>query len=399
MSNCMSAKSRLEFRGSPITRDHLTEPTRRLIRARLHDAFVYRPLAFAEPAESIKLAQRGLQVRPGETVAGITSSGDILLSLLASRPARIYGFDANPTQTALARLKCALCASASLDHSTAFLGLTPESRRGRLQTWAELRIQLGSDAPILEKYDIGQGLLNCGTTRKLFRLMTLGLRMCLGSARYGWLVGPSSTATSRVSLLNELRQRTIYRFFLRPMLQMGRRVFQHFLYPPALCLNSDHPQRAMSDILASYSRLFEVGFWENPVFERFLTGRIPQEQIRSVYSPDTWAAIKERIDDIRFETASIQEALPRLGAQSVDAFYLSNAPDYLRPDDLRKLSQALSHTARPGARVFYLSLDSQCPFVRSSVGIAFDRSEHLEHKLKHADPVGLYRYVGVRTRA
>lgn len=373
--------------------------TARTIRSRLRDAFVYSPLAFAEPAESIELAQRALQVQPGDTVAGITSSGDILLSLLMCQPARIHGFDANPTQTALARLKRALCASVSLDRAIALLGLAPQSRRERLDTWSDLRPQLGADAALLERFDIGAGLLNCGTTRKLFHLTMLALPMCLGRRRWRQLASPGLTAASRMRLLQEMRQRIAYRWFLRPTLQAGRRLFQHFLYPPALCLNSDHPRRALGDILQSYSRLFEVGLCENPVFERYITGRIPREQIHYLYSTGAWRVLKERSEDIHFETAPIQNGLLQLHPRSIDAFYLSNAPDYLRPDGLRVLSRALSHAARPGARVFLLSLDSQCPFDRCGVPVAFERSDELEQALTRADPVGLYRYVGVWTRA
>lgn len=369
------------------------------LRARIRDAWVYRPLAFAEPAESIELAHRALRVKPGESVAGITSSGDILLSLLACRPARVHGFDANPTQTALARLKRALCAGESLDRATALLGLAPRSRRERLSIWHDVRPQLGADAELLERFDVGAGLLNCGTTRKLFRLTMFALPLCLGRDRHRRLISPDSTPASRIALFEELHGRTAYRWVVRPFLHAGRRLFQHFVYPPALCLNSDHPRRALGDLLDSYSRLFEVGLHENPVFERFITGRIPREQVQYLYSPHAWDTLALRCGDIRFETALIQHGLAQLRPGSIDAFYLSNAPDYLRPNDLRALSAALSRTARPGARMFYLSLDPQCPFERCGVPLTFERCASLEQSLARDDPVGLYRYIGVRVCA
>ncbi len=362
---------------------------------RIRDAVVYRPLAFAEPAESIELAQMALAVPAGGSVAGITSSGDILLALLADGAGRVRGFDANPVQTALARLKLALCGRVPAERATEFLGLAAATRDERMAQWAELRAAMGDDAEILERFDVGGGVVNSGTTRKLFRWMSTAMRACIGRAATERLVGAGSTEADRLRLLEELRGRALYRWLLRPVLSGGGRLFQHFLYPPALCANSDHPRRALRDILLSYRRLFEVGFHDNPVLGRHLTGEIPREQLRRLYSNEPWAEVRRRAGDIRFETAVIQKGLMSLERGSVDAIYLSNAPDYLRPDGLRELAAAVRHAARPGARVYYLSLDDECVFERSRIDVAFRRAREIESRLTAADPVGLYRFLGV----
>jgi len=365
------------------------------ISRRIRDAVVYRPLAFAEPAESIELARMALAVRPGGRVAGITSSGDILLALLADGAGRVSGFDANPVQTAAARLKLALCERVSVERAIGFLGLAAASRDERMAIWQELKSDLGDDAEILERFDIDGGVLNSGTTRKLFRWMSTAMRACIGSAATERLVGAGSTEADRLRLLEELRGRALYRWFLRPVLSGGGRLIQHFLYPPALCANSDHPRRALRDILQSYRRLFEVGFHDNPVLGRHLTGAIPREQVERLYSAGAWAEVKRRAGDIRFETAVIQKGLMSLERGSVDAIYLSNAPDYLRPSGLRELAAAVRHAAAPGARIYYLSLDDACVFEHNRIDVPFRRARGVESQLSVADPVGLYRYLGV----
>ncbi len=366
--------------------------------SRLRDRVVYRPLAFAEPAESIELAWAAMAVTPGDVVVGITSSGDVLLSLLARDPAMVIGFDANPTQTAIAGLKRLLCARTSLEGTVRFLGLVSESPKKRLKTWAELKPQLGAGAYLLERYDLGKGVLNCGTTRKLFQLMSLGLRMSVGREGYERLVDPRGTRSERLEVHQALRERVEYRFLVRPILHWGSRCFQHFFYPPALCANSDNPRRALEDIASTFQRLFEVGFHDNPVFGRYLTGEIPVEQVRRLYSEAAWTALRKRIDRIRFETRTIQDGIRELEPQSVDVFYLSNAPDYLRPAELRSLCDAMGYAARSGARVYYLSLDPACPFGRKGVHPAFRRAVEVEGILRQMDPVGLYQYLGVLIR-
>ena len=362
---------------------------------RIRDAIAYRPLAFAEPAESIELARTALGLRPGGHVAGITSSGDILLAMLADGAGRVSGFDANPVQTALARLKLLLCERISVEQAVGMLGLRDMPRDERMAMWASLRAGLGEDAAILERFDVGGGVVNSGTTRKLFRWMSSAMRACIGRAETERLVGAGSTEADRLRLLEELRGKRLYRFLIRPMLSAGGGVFQHFLYPPALCANSDHPRRALRDILQSYRRLFEVGFHDNAVLARHLTGEIPREQIERLYSAGPWAELRQRADAIRFETAAIQRGLMSLERGSADAIYLSNAPDYLRPDGLRELAAAVRHAARSGARVYYLSLDDACVFERCGVRVPYRRAREVEEQLTAADPVGLYRFLGV----
>ncbi len=363
---------------------------------RLRDALVYRPLAFAESAESLELAHSALRVQPGETVAGITSSGDLLLSLLSCQPGTVRGFDANPTQTALARLKCLLCREASLERALGFLGLGRQPTAQRYATWSALRGRLGRDAALIEPYDLGGGLLNCGMSWKLMGLMCLGFRTCLGRSGFQRLVSADTTAADRLRLHSSLNRSRFYRRAARPLLHGGSRLWQHFLYPPALCRNSDYPRRALQDLLAHFRRLFEIGFHENPVFCRYLTGRIPPEQSRHLYAPAAWANLKRRLPDVRFETCSIEAGLRSLDPASVDAFYLSNAPDYLGPEDLRSLSAALSRAARPGARLYLLSLEPRCPFERHGIPMSFSSDRQQEHQLHAADPVGIYPYLGVR---
>jgi S-adenosylmethionine:diacylglycerol 3-amino-3-carboxypropyl transferase len=87
--------------------------------------------------------------------------------------------------------------------------------------------------------------------------------------------------------------------------------------------------------------------------------------------------------------------LYQLARHSIDAIYLSNAPDYLRPDGLESLAAGVRHAARPGARVYYLSLDDVCAFERSCVAVPFRRVRAVEERMRAADPVGLYRFLGV----
>lgn len=365
---------------------------------RFRNKYVYGRLAFAEPAESIRLARQALKIKPDDAVVGITSSGDILLSFLADRPASIRGFDANPTQTALAQLKHTLCHEVSLDHSLGFLGLAQLSAHERVATWSTLKQYMGPHAIHLESLKIKKGLLNTGVSIKLTRYVFAMLRYLAGPKDFARLIAPETTASQRLEIFDKIKSRKRYRYCARPLLHSGSELFQHFFFPPGLCANSDYPKRALKDLLGYFERLFEVGFHRNPVFHRHLTGDIPDEQVEHIYSPTAWKTIKESDSYVSFETCSLEDGFFELKKNSTDAFYLSNAPDYFRSDRLHRLAQALEHAAKPGARVYYLSLDSNCPFDRCHIDMPFQHLESDERDLRNADSVGLYPYLGVLVR-
>lgn len=364
----------------------------------LYNTFVYGRLAFAEPAESIRLARQALRVEPGDAVAGITSSGDILLSFLVDRPGSIRGFDANQTQTALAKLKYTLRREASLDQSLGFLGLTKVPWHERTATWQRLERHLGTDASCLDARTIKYGLLNTGVSTKLVRRAFAALRFLAGTKDLARLVSPETSSSQRLEILKAIRSRKRYTHCVRPLVHAGRGWLQHFFFPPGLCGNSDYPRRALKDLLRAFERLFEVGFHRNPVFSRCLTGEIPDEQIEHLYSPAAWRLGRESENQVLFETCSLEDGFFTLEEQSTNAFYLSNAPDYFRPEGLRRLAHSLKHAAKPGARVYYLSLESQCPFERHIIDMPFHHSETAEQALHDADTVGLYPYLGVLVR-
>ena len=363
-----------------------------------HNTFVYGRLAFAEPAESIRLARRALRVEPGDAVAGVTSSGDILLSLIRDRPRSIRGFDTNRTQTALAKLKYTLRQVDSLDQSLGFLGLTQVSWDERTATWNRLEKHLSADASCLDTRGIRNGILNSGMSTKLVRRAFAALRCLAGGERLARLVSPETSSSQRLEILEQIRNGKRYGHCVRPFMHAGGGLLQHFFFPPGLCANSNYPRQALKDLLGAFERVFEVGFHCNPVFSRYLTGKIPEEQIEHLYSPTAWKTIQETATQVEFETRSLEDGFFALQERSTNAFYLSNAPDYFRPEGLRRLARSLAHAAQSGARVYYLSLESQCPFDRCHIDMPFHHSKTDEQILRNADPVGLYPYLGVLLR-
>lgn len=360
----------------------------------LKDKLVYRPLAFAETAESIAQVHKVLRVRPGDTVAGIASSGDVLLSFLPNAPARVYGYDFNPVQTAVSRLRQELYRRTDLDHFHKFLGLRHARREEREGLWNHLKPYMGGMAPVVERLPIANGILEHGMSAWLARMIDKALRWNLPEKDYQRLLSPGTGKEERLALYEQWRSAWLNRA-VATVFCLGRVVFQHFFFPPAQVANSDYPKKALRDAPALLKPMFASGFADNPVVGRHMTQRIPSEHEQYLFGTQAWNGIVTNIDRIAFETAGVDSGLRGLPAASVDAIYLSNAPDYLKKPGLESFADAVTHAARPGARVFYLSLDTHDPFQLQGVPVPWRLDTALADRLMtEEDPVGVYRYLG-----
>lgn len=358
------------------------------------ETFVYSPLAFAETAESIQQVQDILQVGEGDTVAGITSAGDVFLSLLAKNPRQVWGFDYNPAQTAIASLKKELFRRRDAYTYKSLLGLLPSNSAERWKVWSELKPHLAEHATRIERLALEEGILNHGASAWISRMIDLGLKLSLSTASYRKLLAPETSLEERLSIFDEVKQSRLNRSLLGPILRQGRAVFQYFFFPPFFCSTSDYPRRALMDAVELARPMFQAGFADNPVVSRHITGRIPSEHERLLFSPSSWSRIRANVDRIDFQTAPLDQGLDSLPACSVDAIYLSNAVDYLKKDGLTGLAGRVRRVAKPGARVFYLSLDIRCPFEAHGVETPWKLDKALADRSMAEDTVGVYRYLG-----
>ena len=363
----------------------------------LKDTFVYRPLAFAETAESIAQVHRVLRVGRGDTVAGIASSGDVLLSFLPLEPAQVLGYDFNPVQTAVSRVREELYRRTDVATFQKFFGIVDSSRQERLRIWSELRPHLGDLATTVERLPIETGILDHGMSAWLSRMIDWALKLNLPRPRYERLLARETTRDERLQIYDEWRGAWLNRG-VASVFKLGRGLFQHFFFPPAQVANSDYPKRALMDAPGLLKPMFVAGFADNPVVGRHMTRQVPTEHVEYLFGPKAWAGIAGNIDRIRFGTAGIDAALKALPAGSVDAIYLSNAPDYLKKPGLESFVAAVSHAARKGARVFYLSLDTHDPFTIGGVPGPWKLDLELgRREMEELDTVGVYRYLGAGT--
>lgn len=176
----------------------------------IRDLNFYGTLAFAETEESLRLNIQALQVGCQDRVVGVTSSGDLLLSLLAADPKAVIGFDANSAQTVLTHLKVASILTLSVEDYLQFMGVNKTDPETRVATFNRISHSMPSFArrDMLNKQKlVEKGILNHGMTHLIIQVMTALLVRVLNQETLALFLGDCGTDEDRLNKLNQLAQK------------------------------------------------------------------------------------------------------------------------------------------------------------------------------------------------
>jgi S-adenosylmethionine:diacylglycerol 3-amino-3-carboxypropyl transferase len=342
----------------PCLIKHKTGLSRFIMRI-FRDRSLYGSLAFAETAESLRLNLDALQVKTGDRVVGVTSSGDLLLSLLSSGPEKIIGFDANPIQTALAHLKLVAITALSVENYLQLMGIYAADPCFRIELFDRVSRLL---PPVVVKdlrlsyAQIGRGILNCGMTHLMIGACVSICRRLLGSETMTLLLGTCGTDNDRREALSQLQSRRLMRCIIQPVLACLAPLLKWLLFPHRLCRISRRPDEIIANPLIAFRELLVQGLKENPVLCRSATGHIHPEWRSHFYNDNTFKAIRDHSHRLTLDNADIITGLSRIDTGWATSVYLSNVPDYLSSRDLIILIREMQRVTAPGARVVYYSL-------------------------------------------
>jgi S-adenosylmethionine:diacylglycerol 3-amino-3-carboxypropyl transferase len=365
------------------------------------DRNLYGTLAFAEAAESLRIARAALPLGPDDRLAGVASSGDVLLSLAAAGGGRaeVFGFDLNPMQVALAELKLA-ATELDVEPCLRFLGISPSPPGERAAVFARLAPSLSPAARALldRPQTITEGILNAGMTHLIIQAMVALLRRVVDAETLAVFLGEHGAKAERRRALDQLLERPVARRLLVPLLQALAPALKWLFFPHSICRVSTRPDEMIADFFETFRPLFEIGAHDNPVLSRSATGRLHPEWREHLYGEVPFQALRtaRAAGAIRFSPASITEGLAGLPDASISRIYLSNVPDYLTTFDLDRLGFQIHRVARPGARVFFVSL---CDVDRVGVRFGIDLAEidpAAAARLAALDNVRLYPLISVK---
>lgn len=327
--------------------------------------FAFRSMVYPQIWEDPRTDMQALQLTPQCRMMTIASGGCNVLSYLTASPARIYAVDLNETHIALLRLK--LAAAQHLPVHAAFHRFFAGAHdRRNANLYADL-IAPNLDAESRAYWD-GRDISGRRRItrfgRNFYRYGLLGRFISAGHLIAKALGGdPAKIATAKT----REEQRQIFETELAPLfekpllrwLTSNRASLFGLGIPPAqydaLC---DNGKRHMADVLRERVERLATGFdlkdnyfaWQafNRAYDAGHDAPLPP-----YLQKHHFAEIKTRANRVTPLRANMIHFLRDEPTESLDAYSLLDAQDWMDDTTLNTLWREITRTARPGARVIF----------------------------------------------
>lgn len=310
-------------------------------------------IRYAQCWEDADTLLAGLDVQPGDTCLSIASAGDNTLALLSKQPARVIALDLSDAQLACLELRVAAYRELAHHELLELIGSRPSTRREEL--YRRCRSQLSPAVRNCwdsQRAAIEAGIGAAGKFERyfaLFRQRVLPLvhtRACVGQL----LRGGSAQARQEFyrRQWDTWRWRAMFRiFFSRAML--GRRGRDPRFF--------DYVEGSVSERLRERVRqgLTEVNPAENPYVQWILTGQ-HQSALPYALRAEHFAAIRENLDRLQWQRASLEDFLADAGRQTIDRFNLSDIFEYMSRAQYSHMLEQIVEAGRPGGRLAYWNM-------------------------------------------
>lgn len=307
-------------------------------------------IRYAQCWEDADVLIGALQPRPGQVGVSIASGGENTLALLASGPARVVALDLSPAQIACLELKVA--AFRELGHYQLLQLIGSEPGTNRRELYRRCRIQLSPDARRF--WDsrgewIDEGVGSAGKFERYFELFRRRvLPLVHRRATINRLL-EGGTCEEREAFYREhwdtWRWRAMFRlFFSRAVMGRLGRDPSFFRYV----------EGAVADRILERTRhaLTRLNPAENPYLQWILTGR-HTSALPYALRPEHFETIRDHLDRLEWQCASVEDFLGASGEGAVDWFNLSDIFEYMSSDRTRHVLTSIARSARPGARLAY----------------------------------------------
>lgn len=285
----------------------------------------------------------------------IASAGDNSFSLLAGGAESVTAFDLNPVQLALCELKAA--AFRTLDHADflRFLGFVAATPGERVALYRD-RVRAALPASAAARYDaspdsIARGVIDDGKFESYFRLFARSVLPLAHSVRERRALFAAKSAEERRAFFDRtwanFRYRLLFKAFFNRFV-MGRfgRDPEFFRYVDSLAISGQiwaRARYAMTDLPTE----------DNPYLRYTIMGSF--EGVLPHYArPENFAAIRDRLDRIRFVEAS-PDRLSREG-DGFTFFNLSDIFEYMDRGLFDRTTGDLLALAAPGAVFAYYNM-------------------------------------------
>ncbi len=319
-------------------------------------------LAYSLCWEDPELDLEALGIRPGDHAVVISSAGCNALSLLLSGAGRVTAVDYNPYQNALLELKAAAVEALTPEEYFAFAGERPSE--GRLDVFdRQLAGRLRTDEArrfwSARRDWIAGGVHRAGALERHFGTWRRLMRVIQGERRLAAMF-ESKTLEEQKRFFESEWDRLLYRgvvrlFFNRTSLGFAKHP-DHFRYVT-------EPDIAGNFLGKCRHAMTELGVSSNYFLAQIFLGRyLDTEAVPPFMRAASWPIVRERLAALEIVTGDLVSVLDGLEPGSVRAFYLSNICEWLAPEQVERVFEAMTRASSPGARATSRALLADRPW-------------------------------------
>ncbi len=311
-------------------------------------------IRYAQCWEDADVLVKGLDVQPGDVCLSIASAGDNALALLTRDPERVVAIDVSAAQLACLALRVAAYRRLSHSELLELIGSMPSDRRRAL--YDRCRSALTDTATRFwdeRLHLVDRGIGTVGRFERYFRLFRrYVLPLTQSAERVHRLLEPGRLLETRRRFYeqewNNWRWQVLIRLFFSRFV-MGRLGRDPRFF--------DHVDGTIADRLLERGRyaLTELDPAENPYLQWILTGR-HQSARPLALRKEHFETIRARLDRLVWHQTSLEAFLDEAESNTIDAFNLSDAFEYVGIGHYRRLLRQCIDVGRPGARLAYWNL-------------------------------------------
>lgn len=310
-------------------------------------------IRYAQCWEDADVLLAGLDVQPGDTCLSIASAGDNTLALLAQRPGRVIALDLSEAQLACLELRVAAYRALSHSELLELIGSRPSCQR--LELYRRCRSQLSPATRSfwdVQHVAIEAGIGGAGKFERYFALFRRRVLPLVHSrARVRQLLRGGSAAARQEFYAHSWdtwRWRTMFSiFFSRAVLGERGRDPRFF----------DYVEGSVAARLRERVRqgLTGVNPAENPYVQWILTGQ-HDSALPYALRPEHFATIRDNLDRLEWQRASLEDFLAGAGRESIDRFNLSDIFEYMSETQYSSALEQIARAGRPGGRLAYWNM-------------------------------------------
>ncbi len=382
--------------------------------AGLHErafTFAFRGLVYPQIWEDPRVDLEALELTPQSRIVTIASGGCNVMSYLAGDPERIVAVDLNAAHVALNKLKLAALRHLP-DYASFFRFFGAADTTANVDAY-DRHLRRHLDDATLTYWEQTNLLGRRRITRFARGFHRFGLlgRFIGAGHLLARLYGKDPRCMLAARAIEE--QQRIFRTELAPLFDkrfvrwlLGHRLSLYGLgIPPAQYASLSEGASTTANVVRARLEKLACDFdltdnyfaWQafNRAYAPAGQGPLPP-----YLQADSFAALRERAQRVRVELISMTEYLASQPAASLDRYILLDAQDWMSTQDLTRLWQQITRTARPGARVIFRTaaeewvLPGRLPeSLLSHWHYAADRSKELGARDRSAIYGGFHLYV------